>query len=305
MSEMELTWRAALPADLAGLGELDMACYHADGPELVTWGVYNKLLSDPGAALACAVAPGGEIAAVSWVGQSGGLPMLGGRVHPQHRRKGLGREAIRGAADHVLAAGGGNVVIRNESLTDGALALYASLGYATEFIEQWMSRPLGDPLPALPEDVTLAIWTDENALVFYETFIDSFKDRGGPARESAERWISGNADDDDFRPDLCFLAYVDGQPAAFVTAQAFDLPVSGRRTGWISQVGVRQPWRGRGIVDGLIGAVGRQLAAEGLATLDLDVNQNNPRAIRAYERNGFKPVGRRAKFSKTLGLAGG
>lgn len=301
MTGPQYTWRDATPADLPGLASLDDACFQSDGPELVTWGLYDDLMASPDASVVCAAAPDGRIVAVAWAKMSSSPAMLGGKVHPEHRRKGLGGEAVRRAEAWVRQRGEqDSVFIRNETFTDGAAALYEQQGYATDFIEYWMSRPLNDPLPNLPPEVRLVPWSDDNAPVFYETFIESFKDRGGPARASAEEWISKNKDDEDFRPDLCLLAYLGDQPAAFVTAESFELPRTRRLIGWISQVGVRPEWRGRGIVDGLIGVTGRSLIQEGVSTLDLDVNLNNPRAIRAYERNGFTIVGRRAKFSKTL-----
>jgi mycothiol synthase len=301
MAELQYTWRDAQPADLAGFAALEDACFQSDGPELVAWGDYQEMIAAPDKAVACATAPDGRIVAVAWAKMGSSPAMLGGKVHPNHRRKGLGGEAVRWAETQVRQRGEQKVVfIRNESFTDGAGTLYERQGYATDFIEYWMNRPLSDPLPDLPPEVTLAPWSDDNALVFYETFIESFKDRGGPPRESAEQWINWNVDDEDFRPDLCLLAYLDDQPAAFVTAGPIRPPRFDAAIGWIAQTGVRPQWRGRGIVDGLIGEVGRRIRREGFTILGLDVNLNNPRAIRVYERNGFKPVGRRTKFSKTL-----
>jgi len=294
-------WRDAGPADLAGLAALDDACYRADGPELVGWGAYADQIAAPDSSIACAVTPGGEVVGVAWA-RLGNMPaMLGGKVHPDYRRQGLGSQAVHWAEDCARSQPGspGSVVIRNEAITEGAEALYQREGYATDFIEYWMNRDLAGPLAELPPEVRLETWSDSNALVFYDTFIDSFRDRGGP-RESAVKWISWNKDEDDFRPDLCLLAYVGDQPAAFLTAGPlqpvqYDTPI-----GWIAQMGVRPQWRGRGIADGLIGEIGRRFRVEGFTILGLDVNLNNPRAMRVYERNGFSVVGRRAKFSKRL-----
>lgn len=296
MSGPRYEWRDAQPDDLTGLAALDDACFQADGHELLAWGVYPELLVAPDASLACALASDGQIVAVSWAKLGSSPAMLGGKVHPLHRRTGLGVQALRQAE---ARAAGGPVFIRNEAFTDGAAALYEREGYTADFVEFWMTRSPRDPLPAMPPEVTLIPWSDDNAGQFYETYIDSFKDRGGP-RPSAQEWIAGYAADEDFRPDLCLLAYADGQPAAFVTAGPMHPPRFDQPIGWISQVGVRPAWRGRGIIDGLIGEIGRHCAAEGLLTLGLDVNVDNPRAIRAYEHNGFTVVGRRAKFSKTL-----
>jgi mycothiol synthase len=300
MTQSEYAWREAGPADLAGLTALDDACFRADGPELVGWGAYTDHIAAPGSSIACAVTPGGDVVGVAWARLENVPAMLGGKIHPDHRRRGLGSQAIRWAEDRARGQGRpGAVMIRNEAITEGAQALYQREGYTADFFEYWMNRDLAAPLPKLPGEVRLETWSDRNVLVFYDTFTDSFRDRGGP-RESAVKWISWNKDEEDFRSDLCLLAYVDGQPAAFVTAGPlqpvqFDTPI-----GWIVQMGVRPEWRGRGIADGLIGEIGRRFRSEGFATLGLDVNLNNPRAMRVYERNGFSVVGKRAKFSKML-----
>ena len=300
MTKSEYAWRAAGPADLAGLAALDDACFRADGPELVGWGAYQEQFSAGNASIACALTPAGDLVGVAWARMGQSPVMLGGKIHPDHRRQGLGSQAIRWAEDCARAQGQpGPVIIRNEAITEGAEALYRHEGYSTDFVEYWMNRDLAGPLPDLPADIRLEIWSDRNALIFYDTFTESFRDRGGP-RESAIKWISWNKDEADFRPDLCLLAYLGDQPAAFVTAgplqpAQYDTPI-----GWIAQMGVRPQWRGRGIADGLIGEIGRRFRQEGFETLGLDVNLNNPRAMRVYERNGFSVVGKRAKFSKLL-----
>jgi ribosomal protein S18 acetylase RimI-like enzyme len=300
MTGPHYTWHDAMPSDLDGLKALEDACSQADGPELIAWGNYRAMIESPDGVVTCAKTPDGQLAAVAWAKLGSSPAMLGGKVHPDHRRKGLGSEVIRQAEEAARRRGERQVFIRNEAVTDGALALYERQGYAVDFVEYWMNRDLSAPLSGLAPEIRLETWTDANALFFYETFIESFKDRGGPQRESAEVWISGYEEDEDFRADLCLLAWLDDTPVAFVTAGPLHPPRYDAPIGWISQTGVRPPWRGRSIVDGLIGEVGRRVHREGIRTLGLDVNLNNPRAIRVYERNGFAIVGRRAKFSKIL-----
>lgn len=300
MTKSEYTWRDAGPVDLAGLAALDDACFRADGPELVGWGAYQDQLAAADSSIACAVAPGGELVGVAWARLGNAPAMLGGKVHPDHRRRGLGRQAVQWAEEQIRGHGApGPVMIRNEAITEGAEALYRREGYSTDFIEYWMNRDLAGPLAELPADIRLETWSDHNALIFYDTFAGAFRDRPGQ-RESAVKWISWNKDEEDFRPDLCLLAYVGDQPAAFLTGGPLQPAQSDAPIGWIAQMGVRPEWRGRGIADGLIGEIGRRFRQEGFTTLGLDVNLNNPRAMRVYERNGFYVVGKRARFSKTL-----
>lgn len=304
MATDSYSWRDAQPGDLRALEALDDACFEADGPELIEWFPYPELLNFPGTTAVCTNQPGDQIVAVAWVRITGSQTRLGGKVHPQHRRRKLGAQAVRWAEAQSSKLGGpAALIIRNEAFNEGAGALYARCGYATDFIERWMTRGLGEPLPDLPLQVTLSAWSDHNAQQFYDTFLDSFQDRGG-IRESAQTWIAAYRDDQGFRPDLCLLAFLDGEPVAFVTAGFIQPPRSDEPIGFISQIGVRPAWRRSGIADGLIGTIARQVRQEGLNTIGLDVNVNNPRAIRLYERLEFTVVGRRAKFSKTLSRDG-
>jgi ribosomal protein S18 acetylase RimI-like enzyme len=299
MSETGYQWRDTSVGDLAGLDALDEACFHTDGPELLDWGRYKEKIGAPDCAMQCAMTPSGDIAAVAWAHMGSSPAMLGGRVHPEHRRKGLGSAAVRWA-EAEAAMRTDAVTIRNESHTDGAQALYEQMGYTADFIAYWMNCDLTSaPNPELPKEIRLETWSDANNRIFYDTFINSFQDRGGP-RESAEEWINGNQNDDDFRADLCYLAYVNDQPVAFVNGATIRPPRFATVIGWISQIGVCAPWRGRGIAGGLIGEIGRRLLRDNITAVGLDVNVNNPRAKQVYDRTGFKIVGRRAKFSKIL-----
>jgi putative acetyltransferase len=57
-------------------------------------------------------------------------------------------------------------------------------------------------------------------------------------------------------------------------------------TGYLDQLVAATPWQGRGVAALLI-AEARRLAPAGL---DLHVNKDNARAIRFYEKHGFKTV---------------
>jgi ribosomal protein S18 acetylase RimI-like enzyme len=289
-------WRDARPDDLAALAALHEACVDADGPEIVCWSHFADLL--PSTPIQCAVAPNGGIVAAGWARLKGEQAMLGGCVHPGHRGRGLGARLLgwsQSQAESLALPGG--LLIRGESFTDAAGDLYARAGFALDFIADWLTLDLSLSLPAVPSDVTLIAWTEERSQAFYDTYIDSFRDRAGQ-REPIGQWFEGYGDDLKARPDLCLLALVDGQPAGLAMGALLPLPHSGRTIGWISQMGVRPTFRARGIADGLIGQIGRLVKASGLTHIGLDVNLNNPRALRVYERVGFKVAGRRSKHSR-------
>jgi ribosomal protein S18 acetylase RimI-like enzyme len=299
-------WRPVTEADLPALAALDAACRVVDGPASVPEPTYAALLTAPHTPLLGAERDAGpnHLAAVGWVQVNAGQARLGGKVHPDHRRRGLGTHLLRWSeAQAATPDPQGTLIIRNEVMTEGSAALYAQEGYTRDFAELWMQRDLGDPLPAIPPALPTESWTEANAGDFFAAYDAAFstrRDPGTPPPDRAE-WIADYADDPDFRPDISLLARADGQPVGFIAAGVLPIADLGQTVGWISQVGSHPAWRGRGVAAALIGAVLAAFQREGVAAAGLHVNVNNPGAIQLYERLGFRQIGLRAKYSKTPG----
>ncbi|HEY8950033.1 MAG TPA: GNAT family N-acetyltransferase [Rhizomicrobium sp.] len=68
-----------------------------------------------------------------------------------------------------------------------------------------------------------------------------------------------------------------------------------KKTGHTGELGamyVRANARGSGLADALVEAVIDQAVATGTEQIKLTVNAENPRAIKLYERHGFRTIGR-------------
>jgi ribosomal protein S18 acetylase RimI-like enzyme len=264
---------------------------------------YAALLTAPHTTLLCADRDDGpnHLAAVGWVQVNGAQARLGGKVHPDHRRRGLGTHLLRRSEQAARALGQPDtLIIRNEVMTEGSAALYAQEGYIRDFAELWMQRDLSEPLPNIPAPLPTEPWTEANAGDFFTAYAESFSTRRPPNAPPPDRdeWIADYADDPDFRPDLSRLARAEGQPAGFIAAGVLTIADLGQTVGWISQVGSVPAWRGRSIAAALIVAVLAAFQREGFATAGLHVNVDNPGAIQVYERLGFQQAGLRAKYSK-------
>jgi GNAT superfamily N-acetyltransferase len=89
-----------------------------------------------------------------------------------------------------------------------------------------------------------------------------------------------------------FIATTEGPPAGVVAglhrASALE---RGLGAMWVAP-----PWRGRGVAATLAAAVIAWTVSEGAATIGLWVPDDNPRARRFYERQGFRATGRRKPF---------
>jgi ribosomal protein S18 acetylase RimI-like enzyme len=294
-------WRMANEGDVEGLEALDAACRAVDGPASVRWFGWGEVVGKEDVSVLCGTADE-EIVAVGWPQTSGGRVRLWGRVHPQHRRKTLGTHVLRWTEEEARRIGKQErMTIVNEALSDGSAALYEQEGYSCSFVEQWMQREL-EELPEAGGKFQGEEWTKGNAGRFFATYRDAFSTRRAVGSEEpvAEEWIEEYVSDEDFRPDLSLLCVVDGEDAGFLAAGVMRIEDIGEMVGWVSQVGVKPKWRGRGVGAWLMGRAMEAFRRDGLGAVGLHVNVDNPGAIGLYEMLGFKVMGRRAVYSKDL-----
>ena len=85
-----------------------------------------------------------------------------------------------------------------------------------------------------------------------------------------------------------YVLRVDGEPVATGERYTFD------GASYISSIGTRPAWRGRGFGEIVTGALARDSVAAGLDLVYLGVYADNARAIRLYERLGFGVLGPRS-----------
>jgi GNAT superfamily N-acetyltransferase len=95
------------------------------------------------------------------------------------------------------------------------------------------------------------------------------------------------------RLDLSFQA-VDGDEVVGYALNAFfpdDEEVTGRRDGWVESLGVRRPWRGRGVASALLEHSFNAFLYAGMTHSMLGVDTENPTgAFRVYENVGYEPL---------------
>src|SRR5258708_8859164 len=167
------SWRALGPdiaVDAASLAALTAAADRADNNEILSVPVQQPgdlvnvdLTKIP---TMSAITDDGEIAGVAWItleeGDTEIVATLHGRVHPAHRRRGIGSALLRWSEVKALEMLAGQpkavkLFIRNETLADDARKIYAKHGFELSFIEHVWRRTLTYPVPdfPLPERITL------------------------------------------------------------------------------------------------------------------------------------------------------
>jgi mycothiol synthase len=168
-----------------------------------------------------------------------------------------------------------------------------------------MQRNLNEPLPEpfTPEGLTIRTYREGDSAPLLTALNDAFQDHWGNDTFSNELWEHELLNVPHFRPEL-FLMACEGDEIAGLTLCAVDpqyIKRVGRKEGHVNEVGVRRPWRKRGVASALIAHGLHGLKAAGMDTAILGVDTENPTgAVGLYERLGFRELRRNHVFRKRL-----
>jgi mycothiol synthase len=173
-----------------------------------------------------------------------------GYVHPDYREVGLGSYLVawgeRWTRDHMSQAQqNARVVVQHyiNSANEAGRRLLENSGYTPLRGIYVMETILDEapPPPHWPPDISVRTFVpnqDERAA--YEAVEDAFRDLWGRPRNPFERFVR-ETQKENFDPSLWFLA-VEGDVIAGLT---LCKTLAGE--GWVDVVGVRRPWRNRGL----------------------------------------------------------
>jgi mycothiol synthase len=196
-------------------------------------------------------APDGRIAAYADVfNRSFVTVSIYGYVHPDYREVGLGTYLVawgeRWARDRMpRAPGNARVVVQHyiNSANEGARRLLEGSGYTPVRGIYVMETKLDEapPLPHWPTGISVRTFVpgkDERTV--YEAVEDAFRDLWGRPRNPFERFVR-ETQKESFDPSLWFLALEGDEIAGLTLCKT----LAGE--GWVDVVGVRRPWRNRGL----------------------------------------------------------
>jgi mycothiol synthase len=314
------TWRPLRPEDAAALHQLELDCAPMDGGTSIASIAERKAkLEEAGDNLTtdtlCAVDSTGHLAAAAWVtcddySAHEYRTFLDGRVHPDYRGRGLGSfilQWMETRARQMLSALKQDrpAVLRFDfyDRSDDALALFEQHGFRFSLAEDEWRRDLQQPVPVteLPQGMAVVTWSPQRATQFFDVYQDAFRERPRFPNWSEDTWRLNFTGGAGFRPDLSLLLLQGPEPVGFalchVEAEGAEDPAS---VGWIVQMGVRPAWRKRGLGTTLLHEEMRRFQAEGLSWAALEVNIDNYRALRLYQRLGFERRRRRTVYKKTV-----
>lgn len=308
----KLTERPCLPSDAPALADLFNVIEESAGGHAMFSAEFAanmiKLLADPTTDSKVALAPDGTLVAAGMVPTppSGGFRVdANGGVHPDWRGQGIGRELLgwqvrrAGEIHRALAPGADwEVHVGAMSTDEGAARLYKGAGFAPVRYFLDMEAPTRSaPTVPVPDGLRIAAHEARHDERLHAAHMEAFRDHFGYQYRDFESWAALAVRSADFSPELTRIAFDGDEIAGYVLSYRDPSP----ERLYIGQVGVRRPWRRRGLAAALLAEVLAAAAAAGRATASLGVDADSPTgAVGVYERVGFVVTTRWVTYSLSL-----
>ena len=216
-----------------------------------------------------------------------------GRVHPGHRGRGLGAHLVgwtEARAIELATAAGSATRLWNAvaSVDEPARRLVTARGYVPVRTFRHMERTLepgAETQAGLspPEAIRLRTFqTGRDERAVYDVWVDAFSGQFGVTMQPFEAWCEDALGRQGFEPELVLIAEHSGEVVGMQTAVRFG------DVGWIDIVGVRRPWRRRGVARAMLVRGFADLAARGCRSVRLNVDAGNETgATHLYEDVGM------------------
>lgn len=155
------------------------------------------------------------------------------------------------------------------------------------------------PEPEWPDGLAVRTFEPGDEERVYAASQDAFADHWDFHPQTFEQWRSYTLDRHDFEPALWWLAE-DGDDLAGIALNSWHFS-GDPQFGWVQILGVRPPWRRRGLATALLRQSFRSFRERGATRVGLGVDaENTTGAVGLYERAGMRPVRRNDIYEKRL-----
>lgn len=203
---------------------------------------------------------------------------------------------VRGFDDEAQHA----IIARLEE--DAALRrLYEERGYRLVRHSFRMEADLAElpPEPPLPAGVVIRTMRDGEEERVYEAHQETFEDVWMHTRDPYEEWTHWFLKDPSFDPSLWFVAEADGDVAGVAICRPREARPG---VGWVRVLGVRRPYRQRGIGEALLRRAFAEFARRGFERVGLGVDAESATgAVALYERAGMRVATTNLQYEKVQG----
>ncbi len=235
---------------------------------------------------------------------------LFGRVHPEFCGRGLGTALLRLAEARACelipdAPPDARITARGSfnATNKAAQALFENEGYTMTrtFLRMVIALETPPPAPQWPDGISIRTLRNrqDDLYTAYAANEEAFQDHWGHLPITFDKWQHWVEEDPDFDPTLWFLA-MDGDEVAGTCFCRPHLPGE-PDMGWVDDLGVRRPWRRRGIALALLLHAFGEFWRRGQRQVGLGVDATSlTGATRLYEKAGMRETRRYIQYEKTL-----
>ena len=228
-----------------------------------------------------------------------------GYVHPDFRGRGIGTALLRiveqRARDEIeLAEPDVRISLRSgiDNRDPASHELHRNEGYRPLRYQWRMEIKLDGPPPEprFPEGIELRPFVKgEHDVAVWQAQNEAFRDHWGSHEVTLEEWKHSRFDDPEFDSTLWPIAW-DGDDVAGFSLNRYRMGI-----GWIRTLGVRRPWRKRGLGEALLLHSFGEFYRRGMRTIGLGVDAQNPTgATRLYQKVGMVVASEVALYEKEL-----
>lgn len=226
-----------------------------------------------------------------------------GYVHPEFMGRGIGTAMLRAMDQRALqemelAEPGRRVYIRNGMSIGDRVAreMHEAEGYRPVRFSWRMEINLPDKpsAPQWPEGISLRPFDlQEHNRAVFEAHEEAFSDHWGHTPGSYSAWQIRMTGREDFDPSLWFIAW-DGDQIAGYSLCGFRNGI-----GYVGTLGVRRPWRKRGLGMALLLHSFGEFYKRGMQTVGLGVDAANlTGATRLYQKAGMRVASEYVVYEK-------
>lgn len=230
---------------------------------------------------------------------------MDGNVHPDYKGNGIATTLLRAVeqrarelmtlAEHDVRVTIKTTINRNEP---GGVALHQNEGYLPVRYHWRMQIDMKEPpaTPDFPAGVEIRPFIqDQHDVAVWQAENEAFRDHPASTEWDLDDWRHARFNDPEFDPSLWAVAW-DGEQVAGFSVNRYRTGI-----GWIRAVGVRRPWRGRGVGEALLLHSFGEYFRRGTRSIGLGVNANNPTgATRLYQKVGMHPASEHVTYEKEL-----
>ena len=228
-----------------------------------------------------------------------------GYIHPEFKGLGIGTSMLRAVEarareDMKLAEPDLRVFLQStfDNKDEQGHILHKAEGYSPIRYHWRMEIKLeaAPPKPVWSDGVELRPFIrEEHDRTVWQADNEAFRDHWGSHESTFEYWEHRKFDKPEFDPSLWMIAW-DGDQIAGYSQNRFRMGI-----GWIGTLGVRRPWRKKGLGLALLQHSFGEFYKRDTTTIGLGVDASNPTgATRLYQRAGMYVASEFATYEKEL-----